>query len=257
MLSFSLIPKTVLLFLKEPQQNRILVLFLMLLVRGTPFSSPISTFCYYFPILLPKAIAMCSCVHVYKQVSVPHPTPWAPAFLAGNLCRHSLGWTLTQGHGSLCPLYLIVPVFPQSCFHILPVGGLPIRTRVPWGSLFSLRVILALKPPGTRMRRQKSSVSRNDSGWVWGGGRGGCQGRRGEGKGSMSQAGPTVEMTAISSRIPSLDNQEIDHSPSHVHPIYGQTGAVHGEGCLVSHIFSFWTARRLGWGASGREVFSI
>lgn len=44
--------------------------------------------------------------------------------------------------------------------------------------------------------------------------------------------GATTEMTAISFKIPDLDDQDMDHSPLHSHPDYAQVGAVRGGGCL-------------------------
>lgn len=144
-------------------------------------SSPISTHLLLFPVLLPKAIAMCSCVQIHKHVCVRHSHPSFPTALLGSSLTFGdpLQRQPVQGSWLTLPSLLHCPGSPKSCFQVLPVWGLPGGQGS--SSEFTLSYILALKPPRIRMRK-KSSVSRNDSSWV-------CEGKI-WGKAACPKGGP-------------------------------------------------------------------
>lgn len=123
-----------------------------------------------FPVLLPKAIAMCSCVRMHKHVGVPTstPTPQGSAWLQPSLlgpftdtacARPSSGF---MAHSALSPPQL---TFSQKLFSSPSSLGVSHVGKVLQDSLLFITLILALKLPGIRIRN-KSSVSRNDSSWM-------------------------------------------------------------------------------------------
>lgn len=131
-----------------------------------------------FPILLPKAITLSSCEQMHKHVSVPTSTP-APQgsaglqpFLWGPLADCARPSSRFVAHSALTPSQ---PTFSQKLLSSPSNMGPPhVGKGLLGDSLFSIPLILALKPPGIRMRK-KSSVSRNDSCWVCEGAVGGRQ----------------------------------------------------------------------------------
>lgn len=176
-----------------------------------------------FPVLLPKAIATSSCVQMHQHVSVPTSTPapsglcWAPAFHVGTLCDPHPGSWLTL------PSLLPAHVLPKAAFKSFQYGPSHAGKGLLGDSLFAIMLILALKPPGIRIRK-KSSVSRNDSSWV-------CEGAVG-GRQTAPLGADYANGNIFPGRIPNLHSQHMGHCPFHSHPDDAPMGAGLCGGCL-------------------------
>lgn len=115
---------------------------------------------------------MCCSCRCINMLSVPYTTPSFPRALLG----YSLPcWDPLQiqpvldSHSRVTARSALFPRLPQAlpkaAFKSFQYGASHVGKGPLQDSLFPFMVILTLKPPEIRMRK-KSSVSRNDSGWV-------------------------------------------------------------------------------------------
>lgn len=125
------------------------------------------------PVLL-KATAMSSRVQMHQQAGAPSPPPrplpkgsaWLQPSLLGPFADTACARPssrVTEAHSALSPSLL--QILPKAAFKSLQYGVFHVGRGPLQDSPFPFMIILALKPPGIRIRK-KSSVSRNDSSWV-------------------------------------------------------------------------------------------